>query len=547
MSSLFVVAAGILGLAGSVHAEETTTLDLRVSMTSLSDRFAGMEAEVISVVNDAAALYQEYGQDGLGMITAGADVYDAGTAYPFVLDLNTQEVVAHGAIREHVGRTSVSLTASDKPFDQIKAELESDGSSWLMYTFINPGTGKNQTKVSFVALHDDYVFGSGFYLADLEAGMIIPWRTANSAAALYDVNGQSAFEMINRDSTSYDASAAYAFVVDTNTDTLVAHGVDPGQVGGGIIDTNKSPGQEQLELATNNGIWVSYTFLNPYSGNEELKVSWLTVRDNYAFGSGFYPTDYVAKEVGAVMAVDEALYMYVVDGHDAFAKITALDVTGTAYPFVIVAETAEQVADGSVLDRRGQVAWQQHELRAAVGDIMETLESGQGAWSEYVFVNPDTGKNQAKKTWFVLHDGYLFGAGFYLTGESAQIVEMEWSIATTMELYRELGAEDAFARVNALQSTVEIYPFIFDSDLVLVAHGANTGLLGEALSDLARPDKSDEQIRDELASDGASLIRYAFANPATGHIEQKVSLLMAYDGYVFGSGYYSEAISTTCR
>lgn len=552
-SSILVLAGGILGISAfaSVAEEVMAEQELVVSMTNLSDRFADMEAEVISVVNDAVVLYQEYGQDALGMITAGADDYEKDTAYTFVLDLDTQEVVAHGAIKEHVGQTSVSLTESDKPFEQIKAELESDGNSWVTYTFVNPETGQNQIKVSFVALYDGYVFGSGFYLTDLEAGMITSLRTANSAAALYETHGQAAFEMINEHSTSYEEGDTYAFVVDTNTENLVAHGVDPGRVGDRSVSltaSSKPFEQIQQEFTANNGTWVSYTFLNPDSGDEELKLSWLTIRDNYVFGSGFYPSSHASKEAKAILSTDVALYMYAMGGDDAFSEITALNIEDETYPFVLDYKTAEEIADGSVLDRRGQIVWEQHELKAAIGDVLDILESGQGAWITYVFLNPGTGENQAKKSWVIMHDDYLFGSGFYLEDESAQIVEVEWNIDTTIELYKELGARDSFARVNAMQSTMETYPFVFDSDLVVVAHGANTALIGQALSDLVVSDKDDDQIKYELGGDDASSwITYTFENPATSSTEQKISLLVLYDGYVFGSGYYSGTVITACR
>ena len=40
-----------------------------------------------------------------------------------------------------------------------------------------------------------------------------------------------------------------------------------------------------------------------------------------------------------------------------------------------------------------------------------------GGWTmhrlEYVIVNPETGENQRKHTFAVLHDGYIFASGWY--------------------------------------------------------------------------------------------------------------------------------------
>ena len=44
-------------------------------------------------------------------------------------------------------------------------------------------------------------------------------------------------------------------------------------------------------------------------------------------------------------------------------------------------------------------------------DLLAATESG--SWVEYVIVNPETGENQKKHTFAVLHDGYIFASGWY--------------------------------------------------------------------------------------------------------------------------------------
>ena len=517
--------------------------ELIVSMTKFTDRFAELKEETRSVVDNAVALYAEHGQDALEMITDGSDTRQAGEMYPFVLEFDTLAVVAHGAHRDRVGETSMIVEAG-KSIEQIKEDLDAGGEIWMMYTFAHPMHEKNQTKKSLLVLHDNYIFGSGFYLTDLEASMMVTMWTANSAAMLYAENGTDAFDIMNSDSTKdYDKGDRHAFVVDADTMLLVAHGMDPKRVGdrsASLTDSNKSFEQIQLEFKTNNGTWVTYVHLDADSGDEKLKLLWLTPRDNYVFGAGFYPTEYQAKKIKAMMSTDNALAMYAASGEDAFAEITALNVDDGSYPFVLDVETAEKLADGSILDQRGQIAWKQYELQAAVGDVMETLQGGQGDWITYVFLNPDTGINQAKKAWVTLHGDYLFGSGFYLDGEWAMIVDVEWSVKTSMAMYEQMGAEDTFARITAMESSMPTYPFISNLELELVAHGSNPDLVGEALWDLIEPDKSMEQIRDELDVDGTSWIEYIFVNPATERVELKRALLEVYDDYVFGAGYYTE-------
>ena len=44
-------------------------------------------------------------------------------------------------------------------------------------------------------------------------------------------------------------------------------------------------------------------------------------------------------------------------------------------------------------------------------DLLAADENGR--WVDYVLLNPETGQNQQKHTWAVLHDGLLFGSGWY--------------------------------------------------------------------------------------------------------------------------------------
>ena len=516
---------------------------LIVSMTAFTDRFAEMKEGVMVIVNEGIAAYEEQGESMLETITAGAETYNPETPYLFVIDLETMTTQAHGSMPERVGTVATPLESGKKTFEDIREDLRSENKTWVKYTFVNPATGENQTKKSYMALHENLIFGSGFYLNDLEANMMTAKWKADSAAMMYDENGTDSFEAINEAAADYMAGESYPFVADMRTLRLVAHGANADLVGNESVvasgNADKSLEQIQSESGIHGGTWASYMFENFETEMEETKLSWLTVRDDYMFGAGFYPDEYATKKINAMMSVDRALSMYAENGSDAFADITALNVTEEWYPFVMDTETRVELADGSVLDRSGQVIWSMQELNAAIGDVKDVLESGQGAFITYVFLNPETDEQQAKKSWVVLHDGYLFGAGMYLTGQWAGKAEAKWSVATTIEMYKELGAEETFAAVNAMNSTQESYPFVLNSELVSVANGADSGHVGERLSDLVMPDKDSEQIMAELNDIMAeSWISYTFVNPSTGEDEEKTSLLRMYDGYVFGAGYY---------
>ena len=44
-------------------------------------------------------------------------------------------------------------------------------------------------------------------------------------------------------------------------------------------------------------------------------------------------------------------------------------------------------------------------------DIASATEEGKGI--SYVILNPETGEEQRKHTWITLHDGLVFGSGYY--------------------------------------------------------------------------------------------------------------------------------------
>ncbi len=44
-------------------------------------------------------------------------------------------------------------------------------------------------------------------------------------------------------------------------------------------------------------------------------------------------------------------------------------------------------------------------------DLLAATEDGR--WVSYVFLNPETGEEQRKHTWVVLHDGLIFASGWY--------------------------------------------------------------------------------------------------------------------------------------
>ena len=83
----------------------------------------------------------------------------------------------------------------------------------------------------------------------------------------------------------------YVFIFD-EADKLIAH-ANPELLGMdlkgalGVDSTGYQFGDAML-TADNRGLWVDYLFLNPQTGNQEYKHSWVIRHDGLLFGSGWY-------------------------------------------------------------------------------------------------------------------------------------------------------------------------------------------------------------------------------------------------------------------
>ena len=438
---------------------------------------------------------------------------------------------------------------SNGPFYIDSYERLSDG-AWITYSFLNPATGKDQSKMSWVVQRDNYIFGSGFYLEGEEAQSIgAEWTIAKAIATYNQMGTTDAFAAITGiESTTED----YPFVSDKDWN-IVAHGANPALVGSNIddlIEANRSLDGVLAELDARGTATIIYEFVNPATGLVEPKYGLLELHDGYIFGSGYYTshahvTEHYLQADDAITSTNNALALYDEHGDGAFEIITTLNVEEDTYPFVITADTALEIADGSILDRRGQTVWNPIEVEAALGGVRDELAAGKGAWITYSFLNPATGKDQSKMSWVVQRDNYIFGSGFYLEGEEAQSIGAEWTIAKAIATYNQMGTTDAFAAITGIESTTEDYPFVSDKDWNIVAHGANPALVGSNIDDLIEANRSLDGVLAELDARGTATIIYEFVNPATGLVEPKYGLLELHDGYIFGSGYYTSHAHVT--
>ena len=237
--------------------------------------------------------------------------------------------------------------------------------------------------------------------------------------------------------------------------------------------------------------------------------------------------------------VAAAIERYGEAGEAAFEEITSSGdyVDGELYVYVLN-------TDGVILAHAVNpelVGEDRSDLQDSTGAyiLREILDAAtpDGAWATYRLDNPTTGREEPKRSWTVVHDGLVFGSGYY-NDYDALVKEQ---VARAIERYEEIGAA-AFEEITSSGDYIdgEIYVFVGDSDGVILAHAANPDLAGQDLYDLQDSTGAYivRGILDSATPDGAWTI-YRFANPVTGQEEPKHTWAVSHDGLVFGSGRYA--------
>ena len=482
-----------------------------------------IDSRAQAVVVGALILYWEMGPAAFEMITP-EEALITDTIYPFVLDAETLETVAHGAFPDLTGVIADTLTRADSPVDIILADLERDGGTWVEYMDTNPANGIIQPKRSWLYLHDSYIFGSGHYLSESEVKY-----TVEEAVRLYESKGQEAFEIITPKETLL-VTELYPFIFNSTTLKTVAHGAIPDRLGHvpySILNTGDRPVEDIMaDLERDGGTWVEYVFTNPATETKQLKRSWLYLYDGYIFSSGYYIQDSRAQSL-----VAEAIILYKANDEDAFDIITpeVVDPLALQSAFVLDETTLEVVAHGLLPSLVGSTDQNLVAADRSLERIMDELRHKEGAWMWYMAQNPATLTDQLTYTYASLHDGYIFASGYSLPDSRIQSMADEATYT-----YRN-DPESGFEVITSGElNRLEIYPFVRNLTHIQ-AHGTLPHLVGPIPKISGVP---QHQVAEVLKQrDGALWVDFVFVNPHTNTEQIKRSWMATYNEYLFGSAY----------
>ena len=380
---------------------------------------------------DSAAFTQAYVEEAMRRYDADAEgalrYYNSresviGDWYMFIVDEN-DAVAAHGNVPARVGTDIKDRVAPNGyPHGRVISAAAKPEGAWVSYVLESP-TAANEARLkrAWLVRHKGMIFGSGWYEP-------APSKTSDpdGYTKLYVEQAIQMYEELDkRDAVAYYNSQAsvdgdwYGSIIGP-TNRLEAHPNAElrGRSASSLLDSAGYPIGQLITRVPSTGMWIEYDFTKP-SGGVAAKRAWLVKRDGHIFSSGWYeqrPSK--TSEPGAFTKrfISKALQLYEIAGQDAAFRHynSRRSVDGDWYLFVIN-RSGDILVQGADPSLRGQ------NLNGPVGTDPAGKNFGEeilaatseGMWVEYQFNTPTTRQLGHKRSWVVLRDGLIFGAGWY--------------------------------------------------------------------------------------------------------------------------------------
>ncbi|WP_169568947.1 cache domain-containing protein [Sneathiella limimaris] len=135
-------------------------------VTAFSAQAEDKKAIAENLVKAAIAHYKEVGQEkAFADFSVKGGEYNHGEYYVFIQSSASDEMVFHGANDKLVGRNLMGLKdPTGKEFVKEYAEsTKANGSAWTTYQWVHPQTKKIAPKEAYTEMHNDLIFGVGYY------------------------------------------------------------------------------------------------------------------------------------------------------------------------------------------------------------------------------------------------------------------------------------------------------------------------------------------------------------------------------------------------
>lgn len=258
-----------------------------VAEPELDSAEAVQAAAAVTLAEAAIAAYEADPEGTFEELSTPGGPWQIGEMYVFMIDRNSV-ILAHAADPGLVGvDLSETVDSDGYLFTPALVEQASEDGGWDIYRFTNPVTGEAEPKRSYVRLLDDgLILGVGYYLDETRFVKHI----VNDALAVWETESDPI--QIYQTDPRFNRGEAYLFVVRARDLVSLATQAEPQLVGTSLADltdhTGKKFALEGRALADADGEWLYYGYLNPDTGAEEQKQSWLVRVDEVIIGAGFY-------------------------------------------------------------------------------------------------------------------------------------------------------------------------------------------------------------------------------------------------------------------
>ncbi len=468
-----------------------------------------------------------------------------GDLYLFVLDEN-YNVIVHPTVPSNVGmdiRGPLGTDITGKNFGVEFVTTDENG-KWVDYVYLNPAADFGyERKHSWVIRYENLIFGSGWYEQDavVEEPAAYTQAFVEQAIQRYEVEGlEAALDYYNDESSI--SGQWYVFIIDSE-DMIIGHAPAPDLLNTdvkNIVAPNGYAFGKEVATVTEEGRWINYFWPNPESGMEELKRSWVIRHDGMVFGSGYYLTE---ENPGAYAQafVQQTIDRYDSDGREATLEYlnSPESVQGQWYTFVLDGSDLRSLANGARPELVGNIPSRIDATGYNYGEGFAAV-TDEGGWVSYVFKNPgEEDELQRKYTWAVLHDGLLFGAGYYEPLGDDPAVQAQVLVREAIDRYNSDGREASLAYHNDPASIDgQWYIFVVDSRDLMVAHPVSPNLIGLDVKTIVASDGQEAGREIAGATESGIWTRYLWPNPESEEEEIKHTWSVRHDGLIFSVGYY---------
>ena len=252
--------------------------------------------------------------------------------------------------------------------------------------------------------------------------------------------------------------------------------------------------------------------------------------------------------------VEEAISMYETQGLDAtlayYNRPESVD--GQWYVF-IADENQTVVAHAEVPDLVGKHASEALGPNSyPAGSALAASATESGAWFDYTYANPASAAVETKHSWVIIHDGLIFGSGWYEPGPSKSDAPSYTKafVQQATNLYDAVGLEETLAYHNREESIDgQWYVFVIDENDLVIGH-PDANRLGLDVKGWVGTDANGYNFGPDMlsATGDGKWVSYVYRNPESGglgidfdHLELKNVWIVRHDGLLFASGWYINA------